>query len=569
MTGQVNAEIMTRLSVDGSNFKKEMEAATQRTRNFAKQQRAAANDASALTKSTGRLGKSAGQASIQFQQFFGQLQGGVNPMVALSQQSADLGFVLGVPLLGAVVSIGAALSTFLLPNLFESEEKTDDLVQKTKELRGEYILTAQQQKLLAIEEQKANKERQKRVEEINKEIARLEKLQTTQENQRDGSGIGRSDAANQSTAQKRLDETIAKLTALRVELEQLQIESGELTLAIDATDTVKELTQEIQIAALTLNGSAVEAEKLKFALSQGATSFELLNPEAQVLYEQLQLINREQQKSIDLQREQAQSFNALSGLDRQLNADNSLEGQNASRIALIESLALSEEQIQASGYSSLLDLQEDYISQSNALYEQQVLDRENAEFEVFERRLKLAEDQAKRLQDIEAAKVEANKKTARDDFLTNLQTATSQSKKLAGIIKAAAIANATIKTYEAVNNALAAPFPPPIPQIFAAAALAAGLTNIQKIKAQPIAGARALGGPVTGGRSYLVGERGPELFTPGATGQITSNENMKRAMNTRSSKRPLNATFIGNIPRRETRRLTSRVLKEMERAERR
>ncbi|MGM4886429.1 phage tail tape measure protein [Tardiphaga sp. 11_C7_N12_6] len=37
------------------------------------------------------------------------------------------------------------------------------------------------------------------------------------------------------------------------------------------------------------------------------------------------------------------------------------------------------------------------------------------------------------------------------------------------------------------------------------------------------AGARALGGPVSLGKSYLVGERGPELFTPGATGRVDTN----------------------------------------------
>lgn len=35
---------------------------------------------------------------------------------------------------------------------------------------------------------------------------------------------------------------------------------------------------------------------------------------------------------------------------------------------------------------------------------------------------------------------------------------------------------------------------------------------------------RANGGNVIGGKSYLVGERGPELFTPGATGTITAND---------------------------------------------
>lgn len=36
-------------------------------------------------------------------------------------------------------------------------------------------------------------------------------------------------------------------------------------------------------------------------------------------------------------------------------------------------------------------------------------------------------------------------------------------------------------------------------------------------------GARASGGPVSGGKSYLVGERGPELFTPSSAGSITPN----------------------------------------------
>jgi len=38
-----------------------------------------------------------------------------------------------------------------------------------------------------------------------------------------------------------------------------------------------------------------------------------------------------------------------------------------------------------------------------------------------------------------------------------------------------------------------------------------------------ISGARAAGGPVMGGGTYLVGERGPELFTPGTSGNITPN----------------------------------------------
>lgn len=41
-----------------------------------------------------------------------------------------------------------------------------------------------------------------------------------------------------------------------------------------------------------------------------------------------------------------------------------------------------------------------------------------------------------------------------------------------------------------------------------------------------LAGARAGGGPVTGGLSYLVGEKGPEIFTPSGSGAITPNSQL-------------------------------------------
>lgn len=44
----------------------------------------------------------------------------------------------------------------------------------------------------------------------------------------------------------------------------------------------------------------------------------------------------------------------------------------------------------------------------------------------------------------------------------------------------------------------------------------------------PVAGARAAGGPVAAGNSYLVGEQGPELFTPSGGGDITANSTLTR-----------------------------------------
>lgn len=85
----------------------------------------------AVTKKAGKsfsgFGRNAGQAGIQVQQFVGQVQGGQNALLALSQQGADLGIVLGVPLVGVIIGLGASLAGFLLPALFNSKDALEQL----------------------------------------------------------------------------------------------------------------------------------------------------------------------------------------------------------------------------------------------------------------------------------------------------------------------------------------------------------------------------------------------------------------------------------------------------------
>ena len=84
--------------------------------------------------------------------------------------------------------------------------------------------------------------------------------------------------------------------------------------------------------------------------------------------------------------------------------------------------------------------------------------------------------------------------------------------------KALRIAEAIMNTYQAATLALAT-YPPPFGFIGAAVAVAAGLANVATIRSQQYTG-RQLGGAVSMGDSYLVGETGPEIFTPGASGRI-------------------------------------------------
>jgi 3-dehydroquinate dehydratase len=110
-----------------------------------------------LAASNGRLqgsfatmGRGAGQAGVQIQQFVGQIQGGTNPMLAFSQQAADLGIVLGAPLVGVVAALGASLAMTLVPNLFASKTATEDLKKEIKELTDSYENATMRQKEFAL-----------------------------------------------------------------------------------------------------------------------------------------------------------------------------------------------------------------------------------------------------------------------------------------------------------------------------------------------------------------------------------------------------------------------------------
>lgn len=92
-------------------------------------------DLNTSTDAVSLMGRKAGMAGIQLQQLFGQIQGGTNPMLALSQQSADLGFVLGAPLLGAVAGLASSLAMVLLPALFDSKEAVDKYEEAMKSAR--------------------------------------------------------------------------------------------------------------------------------------------------------------------------------------------------------------------------------------------------------------------------------------------------------------------------------------------------------------------------------------------------------------------------------------------------
>jgi hypothetical protein len=127
----------------------------------------------------------------------------------------------------------------------------------------------------------------------------------------------------------------------------------------------------------------------------------------------------------------------------------------------------------------------------------------------------------------------------------------AQNKKAFEAAKAFNIANAIMNTYMAATKALAT-YPFPFGLIAAAGAVAAGLAQVAQIRSQTYSG-RALGGPVMGGQSYIVGENGPELFTPSTTGSITRNQDLGR-----SPPVNVNFTIVANDTQGFDQLLTSR-----------
>jgi len=84
------------------------------------------------------------------------------------------------------------------------------------------------------------------------------------------------------------------------------------------------------------------------------------------------------------------------------------------------------------------------------------------------------------------------------------------------------------------KDALATLFTNPGAALAAGIALVAVSTALRQSLNKGVQ-ARALGGPVSGGQPYLVGERGPELFVPQVSGGIVPNNQVGSMMNGRST----------------------------------
>ena len=184
---------------------------------------------------------------------------------------------------------------------------------------------------------------------------------------------------------------------------------------------------------------------------------------------------------------------------------------------------------------------EDQLVKAQELYEQQLINVQQ-----FEEAKALIEDQyrqRKETLDMQAAATQLNIAASLFDGLAGLAEVAGGKQSAAyrtlfSISKSFQIAESLINLHAAVMKAMNDPTAVTPAQKFAnmAAVASQGAAVLNQLKSVTISGARASGGYVGGGRTYLVGEKGPELFTPGASGQITSNSNLNNALGGSSNK---------------------------------
>ena len=203
-------------------------------------------------------------------------------------------------------------------------------------------------------------------------------------------------------------------------------------------------------------------------------------------------------------------------------------------------------------YNHLLRLEDATIKSMERTKQAEILANNNTIFGLqigAEERKKLAADSA-------AFEVKSDYQKTQfvlENSATIFNALGAQNKKAFEAAKALNIAVAIMNTYRAATIALAT-YPPPFNFIAMAASIATGLAQVAAIRSQSYSG-RALGGGVMGGGSYIVGERGPELFTPTTNGSITNNQDLMRGTGASTQ---VNFTIVANDTRGFDELLTAR-----------
>jgi phage-related tail fiber protein len=109
----VGANAVLKVTMDSKDFDQGMHRAQKRTKDFENQTKKAQGQLRLMRGGLGQLGHQVQDVAVQ-------LQAGQNAMLVFGQQGSQIASLMGPngALIGAVLAVGAAIATALLPTLF-------------------------------------------------------------------------------------------------------------------------------------------------------------------------------------------------------------------------------------------------------------------------------------------------------------------------------------------------------------------------------------------------------------------------------------------------------------------
>jgi len=453
------------------------------------------------------------QLGYQMQDVAVQLQGGQNALLVLGQQGSQVASIFGPggALLGAVIAIGAAVAGPLYSALTGSTSAMADLTEEAGKATAAFNTLnriQKEQRKIAVGAQAADlyKVQREAIERVNvaqAEFVRLSKFSAGALDQIEG-GAGKG-AIRLAELQKQIKESGAEAYDAREALDALRE-------SIDPSAQAKKAIEALKLQAQQVGLSAIEAEALKMANDGVSQSMIDQYRIAALQVQSAQNVYNAQQSLIQ-QNKELEASEVSAAAARASAAEQSVQ-------KLRESLLSKEE-------SEKLSYARRFVVVSDALAANQIQIQE-AEQLITEIKASEAARQ-KKVSDDKLRDEQKARKDAIDGIGGQLMALDSNNKKVFAMQKAFRIGQAIMDAHAAYGNALAAPFPPPIPQILAGAALGMGLANVAQIKAQSFEGggftgrgARAGGLDGKGGRMAMVHPNETVIdHTKGGAGGIT------------------------------------------------
>ena len=464
----------------------------------------------AVTTGLATMGKNSGQASIQVQQFVGQIQGGQDAMLAFSAQAADLGFVLGFPLLGAVAGISASLAGMLMKALGGAADATENLEEKLRKLVETSTLTEAQSRVLLADEKKQNLERAKSIASIGEEILVREAAIRASDKQ----------LATMDKTSKYYDAFLKGNVKIKAALDKLRA-AQELE-----TQAMNESFKTIELLNSVTGDKAVTANKdQKKAIEDLMKTMALRSQMIGKTKEEQFALTVENMKATDAEKKKLMGhFAIIQALEKEQEAIKKTKREEEASQSRGKTFATrvigsegSPEQKLKDEHAKLTELKTKYV-EDDLLYQQALTSNEEKQRNL---RIKNADDEAEakqRAQTETASIVMSSATQLTDALLATMDKESAGYKAVFAINKAVAIAETIVNAELAAAKVLAHDA-----GILGLGAVATsnivrgmGYASAGVIAGTALAGGRQYGGPTTAGSSYRVNETGtPEIYSEG------------------------------------------------------